>query len=81
MYSDEILKQIADVVAEQLSVPIEKVVPAAHLSDELGADSLDLVELVMAFEEKFNVEIPDDVADTIKTVGDAATYIARVTKK
>lgn len=53
----------------------DKVVESASFIDDLGADSLDLVELVMAFEEEFNIEIPDDVQESIRTVGDAVTHI------
>jgi acyl carrier protein len=68
-------EQMVDIIAEQLSVPKEKVVPAASFVDDLGADSLDLVELVMAMEEEFNVEIPDEDSEKMKTVGDAINYI------
>ena len=53
----------------------DKVVESASFIDDLGADSLDLVELVMAFEEEFNIEIPDDVQESIRSVGDAVTHI------
>ena len=53
----------------------DKVVEGASFIDDLGADSLDLVELVMAFEEEFNIEIPDDVQESIRSVGDAVTHI------
>jgi acyl carrier protein len=60
-----------------LGVDAEKVTPEASFIDDLGADSLDNVELVMAFEEEFGVEIPDDAAETIQTVGDAIKFIEK----
>ena len=68
----ELVKKI---VVEHLGVEPEKVTEAASFIDDLGADSLDTVELVMAFEEEFGVEIPDDAAEKIVTVKDAITYI------
>jgi acyl carrier protein len=62
-------------VIEHLNVEAEKVTENASFIDDLGADSLDTVELVMAFEEEFNVEIPDDAAESIVTVGDAVKFI------
>ncbi len=69
---DEKVKQI---IVEQLSVEESEVTPNAHFIDDLGADSLDIVELVMAFEEAFNIEIPDEDAEKIQTVKDATEYI------
>ena len=69
---DEKVKQI---VVEQLSVDEAEVTPTAHFIDDLGADSLDIVELVMAFEEAFEIEIPDEDAEKIATVKDAIDYI------
>jgi acyl carrier protein len=63
------------VVIEHLGVEAEKVTSNASFIDDLGADSLDTVELVMAFEEEFGVEIPDDAAETILTVGDAVKFL------
>ena len=63
-------------MVEHLGVDAEKVTEAASFIDDLGADSLDTVELVMAFEEEFNVEIPDDAAEKIQTVGDAVSFIS-----
>jgi acyl carrier protein len=71
----DISDRVKKIVIEHLSVEAEKVTENASLIDDLGADSLDAVELVMAFEEEFNVEIPDDVAETIVTVGDAVKFI------
>ena len=69
---DEKVKQI---IVEQLGVDEAEVTPTASFVDDLGADSLDTVELVMAFEEGFNIEIPDEDAEKIQTVKDAVTYI------
>ncbi len=67
--------RVKKIVVEHLGVEEDKVVPDASFIDDLGADSLDIVELVMAFEEEFGVEIPDDAAEKINTVGDAIKYI------
>ena len=69
---DEKVKQI---IVEQLGVDEAEVTPTAHVIDDLGADSLDIVELVMAFEEAFEIEIPDEDAEKITTVKDAVDYI------
>jgi len=76
MTKSEIEKVVKEVVVEQLGVDAGEVTENASFVDDLGADSLDTVELVMAFEEKFGLEIPDDDAEKIRTVGDAVTYIA-----
>ncbi len=67
--------KLIDIIAEQLSVDKAKVVASASFVDDLGADSLDLVELIMAMEEAFDTEIPDEVAEKILTVGDAINHI------
>jgi acyl carrier protein len=66
---------VKKIVVERLEVDAEKVNEKASFIDDLGADSLDLVELVMAFEEEFGIEIPDDVQEQIGTVGDAVRFI------
>ncbi|MCT4575450.1 MAG: acyl carrier protein [Alphaproteobacteria bacterium] len=71
----DIANKVKDIVVEQLGVEADKVVESANFIDDLGADSLDTVELVMAFEEEFDVEIPDDAAEGIKTVADAVKFI------
>ncbi|MGN6155845.1 MAG: acyl carrier protein [Sphingomicrobium sp.] len=71
----ETADRVKKIVVEHLGVEPEKVTPEASFIDDLGADSLDIVELVMAFEEEFNVEIPDDAAEKISTVKDATDYI------
>lgn len=68
-------EQVRDIVVEQLGVEADDVQIDSTFIDDLGADSLDIVELIMAFEEEFGVEIPDEVAEKIKTVKDAVTYI------
>ena len=69
------VQKVREIVAEQLGVDVEEVTEDASFIDDLGADSLDTVELVMALEEAFGVEIPDEDAEKIKTVNDAITYI------
>lgn len=71
----DIAERVKKIVVEHLGVEEDKVTEAASFIDDLGADSLDTVELVMAFEEEFNVEIPDDTAEKIQTVGDAVGFI------
>ncbi|MBL8782928.1 MAG: acyl carrier protein [Alphaproteobacteria bacterium] len=71
----DIADRVKKIVVEHLNVEAEKVTENASFIDDLGADSLDTVELVMAFEEEFNVEIPDDAAESIVTVGDAVKFI------
>lgn len=69
------LDKIREIVVEQLGVDAEQVVPEANFVEDLGADSLDTVELIMAFEEEFDIEIPDTDAEKIKTVQDVMDYI------
>lgn len=71
----DVIERVKKIVVENLDVEGDKVIEAASFIDDLGADSLDLVELVMAFEEEFNIEIPDEVQESIRTVGDAVTHI------
>ncbi len=74
-------QRVKEIIVEQLSVSEEEVVPEASFVDDLGADSLDLVELIMVMEEKFEQEIPDEDAEKLQTVNDAITYIKeRVTE-
>jgi acyl carrier protein len=73
----DIAERVKKIVVEHLGVEPEKVTEASNFIDDLGADSLDTVELVMAFEEEFNVEIPDDAAETIQTVGDAIKFLEK----
>jgi acyl carrier protein len=73
----DIAARVKKIVVEHLGVEPDKVVESANFIDDLGADSLDTVELVMAFEEEFSVEIPDDAAETIRTVGDAVSFLEK----
>jgi len=75
----DIAVRVKKIVVEHLGVDAEKVTENASFIDDLGADSLDTVELVMAFEEEFGVEIPDDAAETILTVGDAINFLQKST--
>jgi acyl carrier protein len=68
-------ERVKEIIVEQLGVEEADVMPAAKFIEDLGADSLDTVELVMAFEEEFDIEIPDEDAEKITTVGDAIQYI------
>ena len=76
MDKSEIEKQVKQVIVDQLGVDAGEVTETASFVDDLGADSLDTVELVMAFEEKFGLEIPDEDAEKIRTVRDAVDYIS-----
>jgi len=68
-------EKIQEIIASQLGVDAEEVTPEASFVDDLGADSLDTVELIMALEEEFDIEIPDEEAEKIATVSDAISYI------
>ena len=68
-------QRVADIIVEQLGATKEEIVPEASFIDDLGADSLDIVELVMAMEETFDIEIPDEDAEKIQTIGDAVAYL------
>ncbi|NBO18504.1 MAG: acyl carrier protein [Proteobacteria bacterium] len=76
----DIAERVKKIVVEHLGVDEAKVVPEASFIDDLGADSLDTVELVMAFEEEFSIEIPDDAAEKILTLQDAINYIQQHAK-
>jgi len=67
--------RVAEIIVDQLGVTKEEVVPEASFIDDLGADSLDIVELVMAMEEEFDVEIPDEDVERMQTIGDAVSYL------
>lgn len=75
MAGTQIEAKVRSLVADQLGVGEDEIKPESSFIDDLGADSLDIVELVMALEEEFGIEIPDDEQDNIKTVGDAINYI------
>ena len=73
--SEDIASKVKKIVADHLGIEEAKVTEESSFIDDLGADSLDTVELVMAFEEEFEIEIPDDAAETIQTFGDAVKFI------
>nr|WP_284697411.1 MULTISPECIES: acyl carrier protein [Thermoanaerobacterium] len=73
-------EKIRDIIVEQLGVDPEEVTMESSFIDDLGADSLDIVELIMALEEEFDVEIPDEDAEKIKTVGDVVEYLKNLEK-
>ncbi|KST66916.1 acyl carrier protein [Mastigocoleus testarum] len=75
MSQTEIFEKVKEIVTEQLSVEAEKIKPQSNFANDLGADSLDTVELVMALEEEFDIEIPDEAAEKITTVQEAVDYI------
>jgi acyl carrier protein len=76
MSEAEIFDKVKKIVTDQLSVEASKVTPQANFANDLGADSLDTVELVMALEEEFDIEIPDEAAEKITTVQEAVDYIS-----
>lgn len=76
-FDDGIFKKVQAIVVEQLEVEADKVTPEASFANDLGADSLDTVELVMALEEEFDIEIPDEEAEQIDTVGKAVENISK----
>ncbi|MDD4004827.1 MAG: acyl carrier protein [Elusimicrobiaceae bacterium] len=73
--AENIEERVKNIIVEQLGVDAAEVTPNAQFVNDLGADSLDTVELIMALEEEFDIEIPDDKAEKIKTVGEALDYI------
>jgi acyl carrier protein len=75
MSDKSIEDRVKDIIVEQLGVSADQVTPEAKFVEDLGADSLDTVELVMAFEEEFDIEVPDDEAEKLQSVGDVITYI------
>lgn len=77
----DVMDKVKDIIVQQLGVSPEEVTPEASFIDDLGADSLDTVELVMALEEAFDAEIPDQDAEKMKTVGDVIKYIDENIKK
>ncbi len=77
MEREQALAKVQEVVSKQLGIEIEKVTEDATFTNDLGADSLDLVELIMAFEEEFNVEIPDEEAEKLQTINDAVEYLLK----
>jgi acyl carrier protein len=81
MSDKTIEEKVKDIIVEQLGVNPEQVTSTASFIEDLGADSLDTVELVMAFEEEFSVEVPDEDAEKLLTVGDVVKYIEEKTAK
>ena len=79
MSTDEVFAKVCDVIVEQLEIDAERVVRDAKIVDDLGADSLDVVELVMAMEGEFDVEVDEDEAQNFSTVGDVVTYLSDLT--
>ena len=75
MMGTELENKVSEIIVEQLGASKEEIVPEASFIDDLGADSLDIVELVMAMEEEFDIEIPDEDAEKIQTFGDALSYV------
>ena len=75
MSDKSIADRIKDIIVEQLGVNADQIKPGAKFIEDLGADSLDIVELIMALEEEFGTEIPDEEAEKLQTVGDVAKYI------
>jgi acyl carrier protein len=71
----DMVEKVKDIIAEELGVEREKLTDGASFMEDLGADSLDTVELVMAFEKEFDIDIPDEEAEKLKTVGDALKYL------
>ncbi len=74
-------EKVKSIIVEQLGVEADSVIEGATFTDDLGADSLDIVELVMAFEEEFGLEIPDDDAEKLQSIGDAINYVEERTNK
>ena len=77
----EIAQKVKQIIIEKLGVEESEVTPEASFTNDLGADSLDTVELIMEFEKEFNISIPDDQAETIATVGQAISYLEQNAKK
>jgi acyl carrier protein len=75
MSDKSIETRVKDIIVDQLGVNADQVTPEAKFVEDLGADSLDTVELVMAFEEEFDIEVPDEEAEKLQSVGDVITYI------
>ncbi len=73
--ANNVEQRVKEIIADQLGVDVEQIKPESKFVDDLGADSLDVVELIMAFEEEFGIEIPDEDAEKISTVGDVLNYI------
>ena len=81
MSVENVQERVKNIIVEQLGVEADQVKPEAQFVNDLGADSLDTVELIMPLEEEFDIEIPDEKAEKIKTVGEAVAYIQENAKK
>lgn len=81
MADSEIAKRVQAIIVDKLGVEESEVTPEASFANDLGADSLDTVELIMEFEKEFGISIPDDKAETITTVGEAISYIEEAAQK
>lgn len=81
MADSEIAKRVQNIIVDKLGVEASEVTPEANFANDLGADSLDTVELIMEFEKEFSISIPDDQAEKISTVGDAISYIEGAAQK
>jgi acyl carrier protein len=79
--ADAMQEKVKDIIVEELGVERDKLTDEASFMDDLGADSLDTVELVMAFEKEFDIDIPDEEAEKLRTVGDALNYLNEKTGK
>jgi len=79
--SSDLQSKMIDIIVEELGVEREKVTPESSFMEDLGADSLDTVELVMAFEKEFDIDIPDEDAEKMRTVGDALKYLTEKTAR
>ena len=75
MQADEVMKRLKEIVMDRLDVEEEQITPEASFVEDLGADSLDIVELIMGIEEEFDIEIPDEDAEKLTTVGEAFEYV------
>lgn len=75
MANDEVFGKVKDIIIEQFDIDADKVILGASIQDDIGADSLDIVDLIMSLEEEFDIEIPDDAVEGIKTVGDITKFI------
>ncbi|HEV7434654.1 MAG TPA: acyl carrier protein [Pseudorhizobium sp.] len=80
-HNRDIGDRVKQIIVEQLGLKLEQVVESASLAEDLGADSLEVVQIVMEIEEAFDIEVPDDLAETIVTVGDAIEFVIRKTQK
>ncbi|MCS7075186.1 MAG: acyl carrier protein [Bacteroidia bacterium] len=81
MAESNVAQRVKNIIVEKLGVDASEVTPEASFTNDLGADSLDIVELIMEFEKEFNISIPDDAAEKISTVGQAVSYLEQASAK